>query len=67
VSQTTARIVVCSFCTREFEEDRGQAVCGSCLLNGGCRWMRCPHCGYENPESPQWVERLAAWVTDRAR
>jgi hypothetical protein len=56
------RTVVCGFCGRAFVEDRGQAGCGACPLMGGCRWVRCPHCGYENPETPGWMRRVAAWV-----
>ena len=56
---TTAAAVTCGFCGKEFLEDRGQAACGACLFSGGCRWIRCPHCGYENPETPEWLRRLA--------
>lgn len=52
------RTTVCGFCAREFVEDRAQVACGGCLLNGGCRFLRCPHCGYENPEPPRWMENL---------
>jgi hypothetical protein len=56
------RVVVCGYCAREFAEDRRQATCGACPLTGGCRWVRCPHCGYENPETPGWMRRVAAWM-----
>jgi hypothetical protein len=56
------RVVVCGYCAREFVEDRGQTACGACPLTGGCRWVRCPHCGYENPETPGWMRRLGAWM-----
>lgn len=56
---TAARTVVCGFCARAFAEDRGQSACGVCPLTGGCRWIRCPYCGFENPETPRWIDRLA--------
>lgn len=48
----------CGMCGRRFREDRGQPACRACPLAGGCRHVRCPHCGHENPVSPGWVERL---------
>lgn len=59
------RTMACGFCAREFVEDRGQSACGACPLTGGCRWVRCPHCGYENPETPSWMRRVKAWVGSR--
>lgn len=55
--------VVCGFCALEFREDRAQPVCRSCPIAGLCRNVRCPHCGYENPVVPQWLQRLTggAW------
>lgn len=52
--------ITCGFCGQEFEEDRGQPTCRSCPLGEACRFVRCPHCGYENPARPGWLERLAA-------
>lgn len=52
--------ISCGFCGREFEEDRGQPACRSCPLGEACRFVRCPHCGYENPARPGWLERLTA-------
>lgn len=63
--ERTGRLIACGFCGVEFEEDRGQPACQSCPLaavTGGCRSIRCPHCGYENPSTPDWVERLASWL-----
>lgn len=54
------QVVTCGFCGRDFEEDRGQPTCRSCPLGDACRFVRCPHCGYENPARPGWLERLAA-------
>jgi hypothetical protein len=54
--------VTCGYCGRTFAEDQGQPACASCPLKGGCRFLRCPHCGYENPCPPHWVERLRGWL-----
>jgi hypothetical protein len=51
----------CGFCGREFAVDEGQPTCAKCPLRGGCQLVRCPHCGYENPVVPAWVDRLRAW------
>jgi len=58
--------ITCAYCGRTFAEDQGQPACASCPLKGGCRFLRCPHCGYENPCAPSWVERLKAWVASDA-
>lgn len=55
---TGARDVVCGFCGREFAEDTGQPTCQACPLAGACRFVRCPHCGYENPVRPAWLDRF---------
>lgn len=54
----------CGFCGREFSEDRSQPVCQSCPLARACRFVRCPYCGYENPERPAWLDRFGAWMRD---
>lgn len=59
----TASTIQCGFCRREFEEDRGQPTCRSCPLAHRCRWVRCPHCGYENPVRPGWIDR---WTQRKA-
>lgn len=48
----------CSFCGRDFDETEGRKKCKSCALFGGCRNMRCPHCGYEMPEEPGFIKWL---------
>lgn len=58
MSGQAGRTMVCGFCAKEFVEDKAQTACGACALNGGCRWLRCPHCGYENPEPPRWMHNL---------
>jgi hypothetical protein len=60
--------MTCGVCRRRFEEDRGQAVCRGCPLHAGCRFVRCPHCGFENPVEPPWLLSLRRWLAfDEAR
>ncbi|HSL70457.1 MAG TPA: hypothetical protein VK864_09455 [Longimicrobiales bacterium] len=54
--------VVCGFCGTTFDEDRGQPTCKNCPLSRGCANIRCPHCGFENPIAPAWVQKLRQWV-----
>lgn len=56
------RVVVCGMCGQSFVEDRGQPTCQGCPLASGCHFVRCPHCGFENPVAPQWLERLKDWL-----
>ncbi len=54
-------MVTCGFCGRSFEQDRAQPACRACPLARGCKAVRCPHCGYENPVAPAlpgWLGRL---------
>ena len=44
VTETT---VTCGFCAQAFEENRGQSACRLCPLTEACRFLRCPHCGYD--------------------
>ena len=53
-----ARALTCGLCGRRFVEDRGQRACRACPLSAGCRFVRCPACGYENPVEPEWLARL---------
>jgi rubredoxin len=50
--------MTCGMCARTFDEERGQPSCQACPLSSGCRFVRCPHCGYENPVEPAWLLRL---------
>jgi hypothetical protein len=54
--------MTCGMCARSFAEDRGQASCQACPLSPGCRFVRCPHCGYENPVEPPWLVKLRLWL-----
>jgi rubredoxin len=60
-SQPTA-VHSCGFCGAEFEEDRGQPTCEACPLSKACGFVRCPECGYENPRSPGWLDRVKEWL-----
>jgi hypothetical protein len=63
-----APAITCGLCGRPFAEDRGQAACGACPLHAGCRFVRCPRCGYENPVEPPWLRTLRQWlVVDERR
>ena len=66
--KTAAAPLVCGMCRRPFAEDRGQAACNGCPLHEGCRFVRCPHCGFENPVEPPWLQALRKWwKIDEAR
>lgn len=56
-------MVTCGFCAQEFEVDRAQPTCQACPVGSGCRLVRCPHCGFDNPETPRWIERLENWLS----
>ena len=67
-SEIAMASVTCGYCRERFEEDRAQPTCGACPLSNGCKFVRCPHCGYENPCTPEWITRLRGWLrTDDAR
>ncbi len=60
-----AHATVCGFCAYGFLEDRAQPVCRRCPLAAGCRFVRCPRCGYENPVAPAWLVRLTGKRQER--
>lgn len=64
-SETPGRVLVCGFCQREFREDAAQPTCQACPLSRACRFVRCPHCGYENPAPPAWLDRVRRWAGGR--
>lgn len=51
----------CSFCDKVFDEDAAEKDCQSCSLFGGCKKIKCPHCGYEMPATP----RLVKWLRSK--
>jgi Fe2+ transport system protein FeoA len=52
------REMSCGLCGVSFLEDRGQPACLGCPLARACHYVRCPHCGYENPVVPRWLGGL---------
>ena len=51
----------CPFCAKTFESAKAQMACRNCAMFGGCRKVKCPHCGYEMPQEPGligWLRRL---------
>ena len=58
----TGPMVTCGFCGADFVEDRSQATCQACPLSKACGLMRCPHCGYENPKQPAWLDTIREWI-----
>ncbi|MDH4046278.1 MAG: hypothetical protein OEW06_17660, partial [Gemmatimonadota bacterium] len=59
---TATSAMSCGMCGKAFAEDRGQPACQSCPLSSGCRFIHCPHCGYENPVEPAWLGKLRLWL-----
>lgn len=59
---TEGRAIHCGLCGREFVEDPSQATCQACPLSKACGLVRCPHCGYENPRTPAWIDRVRSWI-----
>ena len=55
--------MTCSFCQRQFNEDRAPLACKGCPSGGGCQNVKCPYCGYESPREPRWI----AWLKRRLR
>ena len=58
------RTMTCGFCAGEFTEDRSQHACQACPLAQACHFARCPHCGYDNPVRPSWLDRIGTWMRD---
>jgi hypothetical protein len=53
----------CAFCGGQYNEEESRRTCTHCSLlgGGGCRKLRCPHCGYESPQParlPRLINRL---------
>ena len=55
----------CSFCGKGFDEQLARKSCQACAMFGGCRKLKCPHCGYEVPPEPaslRWVRKLLSRI-----
>ncbi len=63
-------LTTCGYCGHRFDVEEGRRSCHACsLVGGGCRSLRCPRCGYENPEEPRalgWLRRLFGREKERA-
>ncbi len=45
------KMIKCSLCGHLFEKGQ-KTSCASCPLNyGSCNFEKCPHCGYDMPQS----------------
>lgn len=53
----------CAFCGCIYEQHQARTACQGCGLFGGCHLVKCPRCGYEQPQEPAliqwWRERWA--------
>ena len=45
----------CSLCGSEFDEKIAEKSCKSCPLKKGCKLIKCPNCGFETPQEPDWL------------
>ena len=59
--------MICGFCRKEFDEKQAQPACKNCAMHGGCKLMRCPHCGYEMPPEPGLIRWLRKLIGGRSR
>ncbi|MBM4016775.1 MAG: hypothetical protein FJ288_00355 [Planctomycetes bacterium] len=57
--------MTCPFCGKEFGEAAARTACAGCSLVGGCRKVKCPHCGYEMPEETRLVRAIRRWRSRR--
>lgn len=51
----------CPFCGKTFSQRESEKTCKGCAMFGGCKKIKCPHCGYESPAEPKsakWLKRL---------
>ena len=54
-----AQTLDCLLCGMEFQKTASVCVQG-CPVKGACAYVRCPHCNYEMPETPRFLEKLRA-------
>ncbi len=60
--------MICGFCGKEIDEARAGAACQKCPLGKSqCHLLKCPRCGYENPRTPSFFRRIAAWKNKSER
>ena len=62
--------MICSFCSKEFDEESVQDACSQCSLFGGCQKIKCPHCGFESPREPKslkWLKKIGKKKNDPSR
>ncbi len=57
--------MICPACNHDYEETSSEVACGACLMRGSCGLVKCPHCGYETPREPGFLNRMLARVTRR--
>ena len=49
----------CSLCGFEFNEETAQSACCGCpLTKGNCGLTKCPNCGFEMVQEPEWIKKL---------
>lgn len=51
---------LCGYCDKYFSEPSNSG-CGSCSHSSGCKKIKCPYCGYDNPpasEMPSWLKKI---------
>lgn len=53
----------CGMCGHELTEAGIEKACRGCSAFGGCRLVKCPHCGYEQPQPPRWLK----WLVEMAK
>lgn len=57
----------CSFCSYEFDQEEALHACGRCSAFGGCRSVKCPRCGYEMPQVPDFTKLLKWFGRQKVR
>ncbi|OGX07034.1 MAG: hypothetical protein A2Z88_02995 [Omnitrophica WOR_2 bacterium GWA2_47_8] len=51
--------IVCPLCGCRFLKGE-KSLCSQCPLNyGKCNFEKCPHCGYDVPQSSQFISLLS--------
>ena len=57
----------CPFCGRTSSAPQAERACKTCALFGGCKKVKCPHCGYESPAEPRslkWLRKMIGKTHD---